>query len=162
MTNPGRGWMMVRSRYLSPNQITAAVKRGDFYNSTGVELRSLRMNGKRIELEVEPKADTEYRIEFVGTLQDAELEPIESVKERHDHRDNFDHQHKTIHRYSDAIGTVLKTVEGNRASYQVSGDEIYVRARVISSRRQENPYAEGDVEKAWTQPLVVIGRDAQR
>lgn len=161
-TNPGRGWMMVRSRFLSPNQIAAAIKRGDFYNSTGVELRMLEVTDGHIELAIEPKADTEYRIEFVGTRQNAELEPVESVKERHDHRDNFDHQHKTIHRYSDDIGTVLKTVEGDRASYQVTGDEIYVRARVISSRRQDNPYAEGDVEKAWTQPLVVIGRDAQR
>lgn len=162
MTNPGRGWMMVRSRYLSPDQITAAIKRGDFYNSTGVELRSLRMSDNRIELEVEPKAATEYRIEFVGTRQDAELEPLESVEKRHDHRDNFDHRHKTIHRYSDDIGTVLKSVKGERATYQVTGDEIYVRARVISSRPQENPYAEGDVEKAWTQPLVVVGRDARQ
>jgi hypothetical protein len=27
--NPGRGWMMVRSQWLTPNTITEAVKRGD-------------------------------------------------------------------------------------------------------------------------------------
>jgi hypothetical protein len=36
----------------------------------------------------------------------------------------------------------------------VKGDEIYVRARVTSSKVKENPYREGEFEMAWTQPLV--------
>lgn len=53
------------------------------------------------------------------------------------------------------MGQVLKTVTGNAARYEVTGDEIYVRARITSSQRHGNPFAEGDVEMAWTQPLVV-------
>lgn len=162
MTNPGRGWMMVRSTHLTPNAITAAVKRGDFYNSTGVTLRTLEITDDRIELEVEPQDNAEYRIEFVGTRQDAELAPVEEFVQRHDHRGNHDHHHNTVHRYSDEIGEVLKTVEGTKATYQVEGDEIYVRARITSTRRHVNPFAVGDVEMAWTQPLVVKVNDSQR
>ena len=56
--------------------------------------------------------------------------------------------------YSDGIGEVLRKVEGSSARYELTGDEIYVRARVISSRLHPNPFAEGDREMAWTQPLV--------
>jgi len=31
---------------------------------------------------------------------------------------------------------------------------VYVRAKVISSKPKENPYAAGDFETAWVQPLV--------
>lgn len=162
MTNPGRGWMMVRSSHLTPNAITAAVKRGDFYNSTGVTLRSLNITDDRIELEIEPQDNAEYLIEFVGTRQDAELAPIEEFVERHDHRGNHDHHHTTIHRYSEEIGEVLESVEGTRATYQVRGDELYVRARITSTRRHVNPFEVGDLEMAWTQPLVVKTNDSQR
>jgi hypothetical protein len=162
MTNPGRGWMMVRSTHLTPNAITAAVKRGDFYNSTGVTLRSLTITDDHIELEIEPQDNAEYRIEFIGTRQEAELAPIEKFSEPHEHRGNLDHNHQTIHRYSDEIGEVLESVEGTHATYQVRGDELYVRARITSTRRHVNPFAVGDLEMAWTQPLVVKVNDSQR
>ena len=52
------------------------------------------------------------------------------------------------------VGAVLATVKGGKARYAAKGDEIYVRARVTSSKRHSNPYAQGDLEMAWTQPLV--------
>ncbi|MEQ8514210.1 MAG: hypothetical protein RIC38_01260, partial [Chromatocurvus sp.] len=51
-------------------------------------------------------------------------------------------------------GEVLARVDGPDARYRVRGDELYVRARVISSRRHGNPFAEGDVKMAWTQPIA--------
>ena len=56
--------------------------------------------------------------------------------------------------YSDDIGEVLAVVEGERASYRLEGGELYVRAKVISSRLKENPYAKGEMESAWVQPVV--------
>jgi hypothetical protein len=58
-------------------------------------------------------------------------------------------------KYSGDIGKVLQRVEGTRARYVATGNELYVRARVISSTLHSNPYAEGDREMAWTQPLVI-------
>lgn len=161
-TNPGRAWIMVRADWLTPNKITEAIKRGDFYNSTGVTLRRLEITDESIELEIEPKAGVEYRIEFVGTMQDADLEAKGLNDSRHDHVGNVEHGHTTVFRYSDDIGKVLKTVSGTKAGYRAGGDEIYVRARIISSRPHPNPFAEGDVEMAWTQPLVIKTNDSQR
>jgi hypothetical protein len=57
-------------------------------------------------------------------------------------------------RYSRDVGAVLAEVRGPRASYTLKGDEIYVRAKVISSKPKENSGVGGEVELAWTQPLV--------
>jgi hypothetical protein len=58
-------------------------------------------------------------------------------------------------RYSNDVGRVLAEVTGSTAEYTLTGDELYVRAKVISSRPKENPYREGEFEMAWTQPWVV-------
>ncbi len=159
--NPGRGWMMVRADWLTPDKITEAVKRGDFYNSTGITLKSLDFTDARIDVEIEAEPGVSYRVEFVGTLQDTDLASSSFTDEPHEHEGNTDHQHQTIYRYSDKIGQVLKTVEGSSASYEIQGNEIYVRARIISDRLHPNPYAAEDVEMAWTQPLVVMKNDSE-
>ena len=51
------------------------------------------------------------------------------------------------------IGVVLAETTDNPASYTLTGDEIYVRAKVLSSRLHPNPYAKGDFETAWLQPV---------
>ena len=52
------------------------------------------------------------------------------------------------------VGEILAEFDGPVASYELRGDELYVRAKVVSSRPHPNPYAEGDVECAWLQPMV--------
>lgn len=56
--------------------------------------------------------------------------------------------------YSDEVGEVLYETTDIPAVYPFSGDEIYVRAKVTSSRLKENPMEKGDYEMAWTQPVV--------
>ncbi|MGV3541517.1 MAG: histidinol-phosphatase, partial [Rufibacter sp.] len=48
---------------------------------------------------------------------------------------------------------VLKEVKGTKANYRLEKDDLYVRAKIISSKPQENPYQPGDRETAWTQPV---------
>ena len=50
-------------------------------------------------------------------------------------------------------GKILKEVKGTEASYTLMKDDLYVRVKIISSKEKENPYQEGDVETAWTQPV---------
>jgi len=57
-------------------------------------------------------------------------------------------------RYSDQIGQVLATVDGLFPRCQLTGKELYVRAKVISTKKHPNPYEKGDVEVAWTQPAT--------
>src|SRR5581483_4489209 len=49
---PGRGWVMVRADTLSPSAILSALRRGDFYASTGVTLTAYAASAKEIALEI--------------------------------------------------------------------------------------------------------------
>lgn len=67
--NPGRGWIMVRATELSAAAILAAIDRGDFYSSTGVELKSYEANERAIRIELPQEAGRtapRYRTFFIG------------------------------------------------------------------------------------------------
>ncbi len=66
-SNTGRGWVMVRSRYLSPEAIIRAMERGDFYASSGVLLRDVRREGDRLSLEIKGERGVTYTTQFIGT-----------------------------------------------------------------------------------------------
>lgn len=66
LTRPGRGWVMVRADTLTPAAILGALRRGDFYSSTGITLRSFSANQQRIELDITPAGDARYLVEFIG------------------------------------------------------------------------------------------------
>ena len=55
--------------------------------------------------------------------------------------------------YSDEIGQVVATDRSLTPAYRPTGSELYVRAKVTSSKPHPNPYAAGDTEVAWTQPV---------
>lgn len=147
-SNPGRGWVMVRARRLTPNAIVAAMKRGDFYMSTGVTLRELMSDNGTLALIVEPEVGVDYTIEFIGTRRDADLtgRPAHALPSGSEGR--------ISNRYGNGIGVVFETVRGTAARYRLRGDELYVRARVTSSKPHPHGHRAGDVEVAWTQPLV--------
>jgi hypothetical protein len=123
--NPGRGWTMVRAAELTPEALYQAMLAGDFYASTGVELEDFRISHKSIEIRIKPEKGVHYTTEFIGW------------KSGSDHPE------------------VLKTVKGARAVYRSDGRELFVRARIISDMPKENPFAEGDFETAWLQPMVL-------
>jgi len=126
--NPGRGWIMVRSRKLDADSIIAAMKRGDFYASTGVIVDDFSRDDGKYMVRIRPEEGAAFITQFIGTRQGAEGES--------------------------AIGGVLLETTDNPAVYELTGDELYVRAKVISSRYHPNPFAEGDHECAWLQPAV--------
>lgn len=66
LTRPGRGWVVVRADTLTPGAIVGALRRGDFYSSTGVTLRALTASRTELKLEIAPNSDARYRTEFVG------------------------------------------------------------------------------------------------
>ena len=88
-----------------------------------------------------------YKIEFLATARET---PLDSQPAK-DAKGNL----LPISRiYSPQIGTVVQSTEGTSAEYAFTGNEIYVRARVISSKLHPNPFRAGDVEFAWTQPMT--------
>ena len=64
--NPGRGWVMVRSKELTSDALTAAMLKGDFYSSSGVMLSKLVRGKSSIELEVDVQTtEEELESEFL-------------------------------------------------------------------------------------------------
>lgn len=122
LSNPGKAWIMVRAAELSVRALLDAMRRGDFYASTGVVLESyeVTVTGVRLVLSDRsrdlgwslPNANPQlYRTEFIGQG-----------------------------------GAILKVDESLHPTYEFTGRELYVRARVVNS----------DGEIAWTQPVFRI------
>jgi hypothetical protein len=127
------------------------MEEGDFYASTGVTLRDVRRDGDRLSLEIEPESGVSYVIRFIGTRR--EFDPTTEVLPQ------FPGDPGVVptlphRRYSKDVGAILAEVRGTRASYMLTGDKIYVRAKVISSKRKVNGSADEEFEMAWTQPIV--------
>lgn len=141
--NPGRGWVMVRAKELTPEALVKAMEAGDFYPTTGVLLKSIRFANNQLTIEINTQPGVEYTTQFIGTPR------------------NYDRKVTTrpapdghvIYDYSDQIGKVLATMNGTKVSYKLDGSELYVRAKITSNRKHPNPFAEGDFEVAWTQPV---------
>lgn len=67
LAGPGRGWVVVRAATLAPRAILAAMERGDFYASTGVELSDYQVTPTSMTITVKKDTFAKYRIQFIGT-----------------------------------------------------------------------------------------------
>lgn len=65
-SKPGQGWIHVKAASLSSNELLAAMERGDFYASTGVELSDYTVTPTGITIAVRPHLQTKHRIQFIG------------------------------------------------------------------------------------------------
>ncbi|MEB2780139.1 histidinol-phosphatase [Algoriphagus sp. C2-6-M1] len=124
-SNPGRGWVMVLAESLDPASLVEAMELGDFYSSTGVTLESIDFDGEVLNVDVKPEEGITYTIQFFGTKKSN----------------------------PESTGVLLDEENGEKASYSLEADDMYVRAKIISSKPKENPYQLGDMEVAWTQPV---------
>lgn len=147
LSNPGRGWVMVRAPHLTPESLIAALEAGDFYGSSGVTLRDIRREGGQLAVEIAAEPDVTYRTQFIGTRRgfNRANEPV---------RNAAGELLRVTHRYDDDIGEVFAQVDGPVARYEFGGDELYVRAVITSSKPKANPYREGETERAWVQPVI--------
>lgn len=125
-SNPARGWVMVRAPALEPEALLAAMLAGQFYASSGVTLRSVTFPSEqgKLELEIEPDADATFTTTFLGSIRN---DPAR-------------------------VGVVLARSIGPHASYPLTGQELFVRAVVTSTRPCPNPAFPGQLQQAWTQP----------
>ena len=144
----GRGWVMVRARHLTPESLLAAMRRGDFYASTGVTLRAVQYDPQQglLQVEIEPQGDQRYVTQFIGTLADFDPSSRPVTNEAGEPL-------RATRRYSADVGRVLAEVEGPHAQYRLTGQELYVRAVVTSSQPHPDPSYQGQRQHAWTHPV---------
>jgi hypothetical protein len=67
MALPGQAWIHVRAAELTPQALFAAMKKGDFYGSTGVELDDVTSDDKSIVVDIKAQRGRLYRTEFIGS-----------------------------------------------------------------------------------------------
>ncbi|WP_164102752.1 CehA/McbA family metallohydrolase domain-containing protein [Candidatus Laterigemmans baculatus] len=129
----GRGWVMVHARFLTPEHLIRAIKRGDFYASSGVTLQSVEYDAesKTLTVEIDPVDGETYRTEFIASLAPEAGQEVAPEK----------------------IGATLASSDALRSSYTLTGNELYVRAVVTSSAAADDPSFEGQKKQAWTQPV---------
>ena len=122
-SNAGRGWVEVRAKELTPSSIINAMEAGDFYASTGVELRDVNFENNQLYVQIKARKGINYEIQFIGVRENS------------------------------MNSEILEKTEGTEATFELPEDILFVRAKIISDKLKENPYKEGDYEVAWTQPV---------
>lgn len=120
----GRGWIVVRSDTLSAASLISALEAGEFYASTGVELKDYTVNKNELSIEVKKRPGVSYKITFIGCKK------------------------------GEVAAEELKVVEGDQASFSITDDLLFVRCKVTSSKLPENPSEYELYETAWTQPVI--------
>ncbi|MCC9602549.1 hypothetical protein LOC67_18515 [Stieleria sp. JC731] len=128
-SRPGRGWVMVKSRFLTPEHLIHAMRKADFYASSGVSLlrHDFDEESRTLTVEVDAVEGEDYQIDFFTTLKPG-TDP-----------------HK--------IGLTVHSAKGNSASYQMKEAECYVRAVVTSTVAHSDPSFKDQKKQAWTQPV---------
>jgi hypothetical protein len=136
----GKGWVMVRTKKLTPKAICKAMQAGHFYASNGVLLKKLEMTSSKIEIEIDKNA-TEAELSK-GSAGGRSAPKESKVEERID--------------FVGRGGKVLSSVYGYQASYTIggNGESEYVRARAVVTR-----YVAGQLVEfcAWSQPVLTSG-----
>ncbi|MEK6701188.1 MAG: hypothetical protein AABZ53_02920 [Planctomycetota bacterium] len=149
---PGRGWVMVRAKRLTPESLIKALHQGDFYSSSGVMLDEVVFDAAtgRLSLRVATCGDEKFTTRFIGTRKVANLKGTPR-------KDKDGKVVETTLDYTLAgtppIGEVLASVEGLTPSYTLKGDELYVRAVVTSTGIPDFPTPINKLKRAWTQPV---------
>jgi hypothetical protein len=124
-SNAGRGWIMVQADSLHIKSIIEALESGDFYASTGVELKEIKKDQNKLSVQVNAEEGVTYKIVFIGCKK-GKTQPEE-----------------------------LMSVDGHSAAYEWTDDDLYVRCKITSSKLHENPIEDLIYETAWTQPVVI-------
>ena len=120
----------------------------EFYSTTGVILEDVQTNDRTFTIYIREEVNTVYRTQFIGTPKqfDTSSKPVLNAQGEPAHITRV---------YSTEIGQVFSETTDNPAVFYFTGSEMYVRAKIISDKLQDNPFAEEDLETAWTQPVLV-------
>jgi hypothetical protein len=100
-----------------------------------------------IALKIRAEKGVSYRTQFIATLRGTSLQATPR-------RDKGGQPLAVTGIYDREVGKVMAESTDLTPRYRLTGKELDVRARVISSKKHPNPFRKGDVEMAWVQPVV--------
>ena len=137
-SNPGRGWVMVRAEELTPDAISEAMYRGEFYATSGVMLDVAENRSDRISIGIDEEAtERELSSSFVvgHLVEEGEV--------------GFKIQ------FIGPEGRLLRETDKLNASFGVTAEHSYARAKAIYTRKAESGY---ERFYAWMQPVFTDDR----
>jgi len=121
---------MVRSERFTREALVAALERGDFYASTGVELAEYAVTDRAVSVKVAVVGQSRYRVHFIGrggrVLKETAVTPV-------------------LPAGATSLGSAR---QADAVVYEWRGDEGYVRVKITDSNGL----------MAWTQPVAVPKR----
>jgi hypothetical protein len=115
---------MVLADSLTPSSLIRSLEAGSFYASTGVKLEEIAVDNNVLRVAIAQDTGVNYKIQFIGVRKGEEQ------------------------------SSILKEVSETEAEFQITEDFLFVRSKIISDKVKENPFQDGDVETAWTHPVV--------
>lgn len=136
LSNPGRGWVMVRADELTPDAITQAMRQGEFYASNGVFLKHYEASEKTYRIEVDKQA----------TLAELSGNPRLRGKSVGEGTKGFRIE------FIGPEGEVLAMAQGLSAMYSIHPNIAYVRAKVTYTRQMPDS-TQLEEYYAWGQPV---------
>ncbi|TWT51135.1 hypothetical protein Pla22_39120 [Rubripirellula amarantea] len=133
-SHPGRGWVMVRSHYLTPEHLIRAMKQGDFYASSGVSLTDVHFDVAKqtLAIQIDAQNGVNYQTDFIASLHSPEADTPEEMNR---------------------VGVVVASSKELSPRYTLKGNELYVRAVITSSEAHSDPSFANQQQQAWTQPI---------
>ena len=116
---------MVRAGNCSAEDLILAMRAGDFYASSGIELREISYDAdsRVLNIDIEPVDGATFTTEIIAL------------------------------RGKEAPAEVVKEYSGLRVQHSLDDRDLYVRAMIKSDQPHPNPTYKGQVQQAWTQPV---------
>lgn len=130
--SPGRGWIQVAATELTPEALITAMRAGDFYASTGVELHHFSYDPETriLDFSIKSDGDTRFRSELIGT------------------RRGYDKVDGTAR-----IGEVFAFSSDRHVRFSVPVDALYARVTITATSPHPNPSFDFQTKQAWLQPV---------
>ena len=131
--NTWKSWIMVHCSSLDEDSIINSINAGHFYSSSGVEFKNFNRDQEKgfLEFEIKPKEGVQYITKIRGTMKGEENDPQK-------------------------VGKVLAEIKGLKIKYELSDDDLYVRATVHSSKDHPNPSFKGQWKKHGLSPFGIF------
>jgi len=130
---PGRGWVMVKAPSLDGDELVRAMRRGDFYASSGVFVDEFSYDAKarQFSFSIQAEPGVVYTSQLVGTRKGFDL----GAKEDH------------------GVGIVLAERQETEVQFTIPETVLYGRVMITADRDHPYPSFENQKEQAWLQPV---------
>jgi hypothetical protein len=164
MLMPGNAWSLVRAESLDAASLVAAMNAGDFVTCEGLEPEDVSFDRASGTLSVSvPPGASERTVRFIVSKRDFSETPVGRMVVRPREHVGIVKYQREIAVYEGKVGMTARTATARPgepicASYTMTQDDLYVRARIEERGATlcTAPLHPQGIRVAWTQPYANI------